>query len=292
MKKVQRFVKCPRCHGHGEVPVGRTRKGVVMKPEYQAIVDATQKASDLDDAKDKQIADLQSKLAAATAPKIVTLSNIQSVAPETLWYEARDASAPKTGPHGTVNVVPGNPATANFHPIVLSSGHSDNCYNLRRLYPTLNADQKAILETATKFSISCDYSMDPLASVQAVELDYQIRKSSGVVINVGPQLLPSAGSWIIRGFDFVNKHWVPLGAKAVVTPGKPIHLEIQATCDDKVVQFMQVIVDGVATPVTFSHPVSQDTKGQPYCNAAYQLDARGDAKPYKATINNFQVSFA
>ena len=247
-------------------------------------------AIQLDAAKDSQIADLQKQISDLTAPKVVTISNIQAVAPETLWYEARSPNSPKTGPHGTVTIVPGSPATADFHPVNLG-GPSDNVYCLRRLYSTLNPAQQALMETASKFSISCDYILDPLANVQAAELDYQIRKSNGVVINVGPQLLPISGGWIIRGFDYINKKWVPLGAKAVVTPGRPIHLEIQATCDDKVVQFTKAIVDGVETPVTFSHPVSKSTTGQPYVNAAYQLDATGDAKPYKATIDNMTVTF-
>src|SRR5580765_1102721 len=290
---VQKMRKCPTCHGHGEVPYGRRKKDF-MKPEYQKIIDDATAASTLADQQDQLIAKLQQQIADLTAPKVVTISNIQSVMPETLWYEARDASAPKTGPHGTVTIVPRSPATADFHPIVLASGHSDNCYNLRRLYPTLTAAEKAIMETATKFSISCDYIFDPLSSVQAGELDNQYRKSNGVVINIGPQLLPVAGGWLVRGFDFVNKNWVPLGVKASVTPGKPTHLEVYATCDDKVVQFTRVVVDGVSTPVTFSHPtgISRDKNGvvitgQPYANAAYQLDATGDAKPYKATVDNF-----
>jgi hypothetical protein len=317
MSPVHKTTRCPRCRGYGKTTCSRCngrgeitliRKGkrfnligdeIEMNPSLATlqsdITDAQDKlaaAVKIDDAKDAQIAALQKQIADLTAPKVVTLSNIQAVAPETLWYEARDASAPKTGPHGMVTIVPGSPATADFHPIVLASGHSDNCYNLRRLYPTLTPAQRAIMETATHFTISCDYLLDPLASVQAAELDYQIRKSTGVVINVGPQLLPITGGWIIRGFDYVKKDWVPLGVKAMVTPGKPIYLEIDATCDDKTVQFTQVIVDGVATPVTFSHPVSQSTTNQPYCNAAYQLDATKDAKPYKASINNFQVTFA
>lgn len=287
---VEKLHKCPRCKGSGFVPHGRGKK-TVMKQEFQKIIDDATAASVLADQQDQKIADLQAQLAAALGPKPVVISNIQAGMPETLWYEARDASAPKTGPHGTVSIVPGSPATADFHPIVLASGHSDNCYNLRRLYPTLTADQKATLETAKSFSISCDYLFDPMASVQAGELDYQIRKSNGVVINVGPQLLPSGGGWQVRGFDFINKGWVPLGAKAPVIPGKPTHLELYATCDDKVVQFTKVVVDGVTTPVTFSHPTSMSTLGQPYCNAAYQLDATGDAKPYKAQINNLTVTF-
>jgi hypothetical protein len=257
-------------------------------------------AGKLDDAKDQtitqqgqQITTLQKQVADLTAAAgIVTISEIQAVMPEQLWYEARSASSPKTGPHGTVTVTPGAPATADFHPVVLADKSSDNVYLLRRLYSTLTAAQKLIMETATKFSISCDYMFDPLASVQAGELDYQIRKSDGTVINVGPQLFPSAGSWQLRGFDFVKKSWVALGVTAKPTPGKMIHIEIQATCDGKTVQFVQVIVDGTATPVAFSHPVTMDVKGQPYCNAAWQLDATGDAKPYKATINNLQVTFS
>jgi len=286
---VEKLRKCPKCHGSGFVPHGR-RKQANMKPEFQKIIDDATAASALADQQDQKIADLQAQLAAALGPKPVVISNIQAGMPETLWYEARDASAPKTGPHGTVNIVPGSPAVADFRPMNLG-GQSDNVYCLRRLYPTMSADERAIMETAKSFSISCDYLFDPLSSVQAGELDYQIRKSNGVVINVGPQLLPSAGGWQIRGFDFMNKDWVPLGVKAMVTPGKPTHLEVYATCDDKVVRFTKVIADGVTTPVTFSHPVSQSTTGQPYCNAAYQLDATGDAKPYKAQINNLTITF-
>jgi hypothetical protein len=266
--------------GKGEPP---------MKQEFQQLLDDVNRASVLADQQDQKIAELQAELN-ALKPKVVTLANIQAVIPETLWYEARSPGAPKTGLHGTVAITPGSPATADFHPVNLG-GQSDNCYNLFRLYPQLTADQRATLETAKNFSISCDYLFDPPASVQAGELDYQIRKSNGVVINVGPQLIPSGGGWRIRGFDYVNKVWVPLGAKAPVIPGKPTHLELYATCDDKVVQFTKVVVDGVTTLVTFSHPVSQSTTGQPYCNAAYQLDATGDAKPYKATINNLTVTF-
>src|SRR6478609_7362502 len=267
---VEKLHKCPKYKGSGFVPHGR-RKQVIMQPEYQGIIDAVTVLAATAAGRDKQIADLQAQVAELSKPKSVTISNIQAAMPETLWYEARDASAPKTGPHGNVTIVPGNPATADFRPIVLASGHSDNCYNLFRLYSQLTPDQKALLEIAKNFSISFDYMFDPLGNVQAGEGDYQIRKSSGVVINVGPQLLPTAGGWIIRGFDYVRKTWVPLGAKANVTTGKPIHLEIQATCDDKVVQFTQVIVDGVASPVTFSHPTSMSTLGQPYINAAFQL---------------------
>jgi hypothetical protein len=137
-----------------------------------------------------------------------------------------------------------------------------------------------------------------MASVQAAELDNQYRKSNGVVINIGPQLLPVAGGWIVRGFDYVNKVWVPLGVKANVIPGKATHLEVYATCDDKVVQFTKIVVDGITTPTNFSHPIgiSKDKNGvvitgQPYANGAFQLDATADGKPYRAQINNLTVTF-
>lgn len=250
-------------------------------------------AATLDEAKDAQIITLTKQVADLTAAvSSVTLTGIQSAMPETLWYEARSAGAPKTGPHGTIAIVPSSPATADFHPVKLAGNQSDNCYNLSRLYPRLTPPQRAIMETATKFTISCDYMLSPLASVQAAELDYQIRKSDGTVINVGPQLIPDGFGWQVRGFDFVSKKWVPLGVKASPSTGKTIHLEVSATCDGKIVQFTQVAVDGVVTPVTFSHPVTMDKAGAPYINAAYQLDATADAKPYKATVDNLTVRFA
>lgn len=250
-------------------------------------------AAALDEAKDTQITTLTRQVADLTAAaSSVTLTGIQSAMPETLWYEARSAGAPKTGPHGTITIIPGSPATADFHPVKLAGGQSDNVYCLSRLYPRLMPMQRAIMETATKFIISCDYMLSPLASVQAAELDYQIRKSNGTVINVGPQLIPDGLSWQVRGFDFVKKSWVPLGVKASPSAGKTTHLEVSATCDGKIVQFTQVVVDGVVTPVTFSHPVTMDKTGAPYINAAYQLDATSDAKPYKATVDNLTVVFA
>lgn len=221
----------------------------------------------------------------------VTIVGIQAMVPETLWYEARSAGAPKTGPHGTVLIKPGSPATADFHPVVLPGNQSDNCYNLQRLYSKLTGEQKTALEQATEFTISCDVALDPLVNVQAFELDYQPRKSSGVVINVGLQILGSASSWQVRLFDYVNKDWVPVGAKVTPKAGILTHVEVSAVCDDKVVQFISVGVDKITTPVTFSHPVSMSILNSPYLNAAYQLDATGNALPYKATVDNLTVIY-
>lgn len=277
-----------------------------MNIPLQAAQNDLADAVKLDESKDQQLATkdqeiatlnqtivaLQKQIADLTPAKSVTLSDIQAVAPETLWFQARSAGAPKTGPHGTITIAPGSPATADFHPVKLAGGHSDNVYCLRRLYPTLTPDQKAALEAATKFNVGCDVALDPLASAQAFELDYQIRKSDGVVINVGLQLVPAGTGWQLRGFDFVKKDWEPIGAKVTPKAGTLVHIEVSATCDGKTVQFVQVIADGATTPVTFNHPVSQSTKGAPYLNCAYQLDATGDAKTYKATVDNLSVTFA
>ena len=74
-------------------------------------------------------------------------------------------------------------------------------------------------------------------------------------------------------------------------PGTPIAVMIEATCDDKIVQFTQATVDAKVMPVTLSHPVSADAKNSPYCRAAYQLDGRANATPYKATIGKLTVTF-
>src|SRR6478672_6518955 len=80
--------RCPECHGEGEIEVPM----ITALPKLQA---------DLAEAM-QQNADMQK-------PKVVKILNIQSVAPETLWYEARSPGSPKTGPHGTITIVPGSP---------------------------------------------------------------------------------------------------------------------------------------------------------------------------------------
>jgi hypothetical protein len=219
----------------------------------------------------------------------VTLRNIQSVQPETLWYEARSANAPKTGPHGTVAIRLGEPAIADFRPVVLDGKNSDNIYCLNRRYNYLTPAEKLIMEQASKFSVGCTVSLDPLANVQAFEWDYQIRKSSGVVINVGLQLLPDG---TLRGFHFVKKDWEQLGPKVNLITAKPITIEVDATSDDLNVQFTQVVTDGVVTALTFNHPVSKDIVNSPYFNCAYQLDGRPDGTAYKATIGFMTATFS
>lgn len=235
-----------------------------------------------------QVKDLTTKL--TQTKRLVKLQNIQAIQPtDVLWYEARSANAPKTGPHGTILISVGEPTTADFHPIVLDGKNSDNVYCLRRVYNYLTHDQQAILETAKQFSIGCTVSLNPLSNVQAFEWDYQIRKSSGVVINVGLQLLPDG---TLRGFDYVKKDWEQLGPKINLVTATPITIEIDATTDDSIVQFNQVVTNGVATNVTFSHPVSNSIPNSPYINCAYQLDGRADAKPYKATIGFMTATFS
>lgn len=236
----------------------------------------------------QQLSDANKQL--ALAKNWVTLQNIQTVMPEQLWYEARDASAPKTGPHGTVNISVGEPATFDFHPIVLPSGHSDNVYCLWRRYPYLTRSQKTSLETATNFSMSDIISLDPLANVQAAEWDYQIRKSNGIVINVGMQLLPDG---TLRAFNFVTKDWEQLGHKINLVNASPNAFRVDATSDDKIVQFTKVIVNDIETAVTYSHPTtSTNVLNNPYFNCAKQWDGRADGKAYKAKVGFLTASFA
>jgi hypothetical protein len=105
---------------------------------------------------------------------------------------------------------------------------------------------------------------------------------------VALQLLPDG---TLRGFDFLAKTWVQLGPKAALKSAVSIPLRLDATCDDKTVRFTQVTAGGVVTPVTLSHPVSQEAKGSPYLNAAYQFDGKPKALPYKGTIGHLAVSF-
>jgi hypothetical protein len=265
-----------------------------MKPEYQAIVDAVTNVSNLDDAKDQLIIQLKQKIADLTppTPKIVTLSSIQAVKPDNqYWYQARSQNDPHTGPHGTATITPGEPTAVDFHPVNLG-GPSDNVYLPREMYSTLTPAERLIMETASKFSIGCTWLVDNWASPQALELDYQIRKSSGVLINIGLQFIPQGSSWFLRGFDFVGKKWVQMTGGISPKSGTAIAVGIEATCDDKTVQFTRVLIDGNPTPVTLSHPVSTDQKGSPYCRAAYQLDGKANALAYKATIGNLTVAFA
>jgi hypothetical protein len=236
---------------------------------------------------ESQVANLTSQL---NNVGTVVISNIQAGKPETLWYEARSASAPKTGPHGTVNITPGNICTADFHPISLPNNQSDNCYNLYRLYPTLTPIQKAILEAATKLSVGyvIDSIYPSVSSMQAVELDYQIRKSSGVVINIGLQLLPDG---TLRVFDFVNKAWEAVGPKVTFGTSR-ISLRLNATCDNQNVKFTSVTVNDVDQPISLSHPTSKDTTLNPYFNTAFQLDGRADAKPYVLTFEKLTSTFS
>jgi hypothetical protein len=256
-----------------------------------------QEALKIDAAKDAQIADLQKQISdLKSSSKTVTISGIQAVQPEILYYEARSANAPRTGPHGIVTLALGEPTVADFRPVVVQTPdgvrHSDNAYLLSRKYPTLTQAQKDIMELATQFSVGCDVGLNPLSSVQDFEWDYQIRKSNGVLINVGLQLHPEGSGWQLRGFDYVSKKWVPLGAYATPVAGKSNTISVSATCDGLLVKFTAVKIDGKDVPVSFSHPITMDKLNAPYCNCAYQLDATADAKPYKATVGNFQISFS
>lgn len=275
----------------------------IATDEAQIAADAATHAADQATiaADETTIAKDEDTIAALTPRPVVTITGIQTVLPEKasdgslgLWYEARSAGAPKTGPHGSINVTVGEPAVDDFHPVALASGSSDNVYLLRRLYPTFSDLQKQILETARFFSIGCKVSLQPLANVQAFELDYQIRKSNGVVIEIGGQLLPDG---TLRAFDYVKKVWVALGPKidlsSMASLDYPVEILIEATCDDKTVTFISVSVNGQKFQVTLSHPVTATTVlNSPYCNAARQYDAKGSAPAYKGVVGEFTISFS
>lgn len=262
-----------------------------MIPEIQKIIDDATAAAAVVDGLKAEIVTLQQRIADLTRPKVVTLASIQTVAPQRqYWYEARSAGDPHTGPHGTATILSGEPAVVDFHPVNLG-GPSDNVYLPREMYATLSAEERATLEVATKFSIGCTWLVDNWAAPQALELDYQIRKSSGVLINIGLQFIPLGGSWFLRGFDYVNSKWVSMTGGITPKAGIPISITVSATCDDKTVQFTNVIVDSTVTPVAISHPVSTEVKASPYIRAAYQLDGRANAMPYKATIGQLTVTF-
>src|SRR6478672_7163104 len=107
--------RCPECHGEGEIEVPM----ITALPNLQAdLAEAMQQDAAADAtllALQKENSDLKQQIADMQKPKVVKILNIQSVAPETLWYEARSPGSPKTGPHGTITIVPGSPATADFH---------------------------------------------------------------------------------------------------------------------------------------------------------------------------------
>ena len=184
--------------GHGFVPHGR-RKQEFVRPEVQKIIDDASAAGAVVDAQDQLITQLKQQIADLTKPKAVTLSGIQIVAPQKqYWYEARSQNDPHTGPHGTATILSGEPAVVDFHPVNLG-GPSDNVYLPREMYATLSPAERLLMETAKNFSIGCTWLVDNWQAPQALELDYQIRKSSGVLINIGLQFIPLGGSWTLGG---------------------------------------------------------------------------------------------
>jgi hypothetical protein len=220
-------------------------------------------------------------------PTGVTLSHIQLTAPEMLWYEARSASAPKTGPHGTIVCSNLEPSIDNFKPVNLG-GSSDNVYLLNRLYPGFNTSQQAIFVKATKFSIGATFSVDKPSNVQQLELDMQFRWGSGVLVNMGFAWQPNGSMYL---FDYVGKHWIKQTPMYVMAANEATRFVIEATCDGKNVQFTQLLVNGEGVGLTYSHPVSLSNTNAPYFNVARQYDGKATAPPYTVTLGNLEATF-
>lgn len=204
---------------------------------------------------------------------------------QALWGVGRTKPITNPPTHGMVTQTPGSPATFDFHPVTLS-GDSDNLYCLRRLVDQVDP---ALLAQATKFSNSCWIQIDNPGNVQAFEFDLPTPLNAGTM---GIQLLPGKPFWSIRAFDYPNKHWVSLEGTnfdpALLANGAVFGGEY--TCDGSQVHHTAALIGTGKITVNYSQNLGQ--KLSPRLNAAFQLDATGDAKPYKVSLNNFQISIA
>jgi len=144
-----------------------------------------------------------------------------------------------------------------------------------------------LLANATQFSNSSWIKIDSPENCQAFEFDLPTPLNVGTM---GIQLLPGKPSWSVRAFDYTIKSWRPLSG----TSFDPILLKngsvfgAEYTCDGKTIEHKAVLVGGTRIPVTY--PQSCGAKLAPRFNAAFQLDATGDAKAYKVFLNNFTIT--
>ena len=243
---------------------------------------------------ESQVASLQDQIANMPKP-IVTIPHIQVLPVDKekdgstgLWYAARSAGAPRTGPHGKVTCSMTEPSVDLFQPTNIAP-HSDNVYLLARLYPSFTADQKSLLESAASFTIGCSLTVDTPASVQQLELDMQARFSSGAIANFGFAWQPDGDTFL---FDYVGKKWVGTAVKIPMPANTPTSILLKATCDGKVVAFTELVAGGVSNPLNFSHPVTMDKPGAPYFNVARQYDGKASAPSYTVAIGNLTATFS
>lgn len=205
---------------------------------------------------------------------------------QTIWGVGRTKPVNNPMIHGLVIQNPGAPSSFDFRPVMIA-GDNDNLYCMRRLLTQLSP---SALRQAKKFSNSVWVQMDDPGSCQAFELDLPTPLNVGTM---GLQFLPtSGGNWEVRAFDYPNKKWVTLPgttfSSGVFKPGIVIGGEY--TCDGLTVKHTLVTIGTLGIPVNFTQSCGPSLS--PRLNAAFQLDATKDAKPYKIRIDNFQISVA
>lgn len=203
---------------------------------------------------------------------------------QTLWGVGRTKPINNPPIHGSVVQTPGQPSTFQFNPVSIQ-GDSDNLYCLQRLVTQIDP---SLLQNATQFSNSAWIQIDNPVNCQAFEFDLPTPLNAGTM---GIQLLPGKPFWSIRAFDYTIKSWRPLGAQTNFDPTllqKGAVFGGEYTCDGKTIEHKSVTINGTKVNVTYSQ--SCGVPLEPRFNAAFQLDATGDAKPYKVLLNNFTVT--
>ena len=237
-----------------------------------------------------QINSLEDQIANTPTKTRYLITKIGMLQPEVLWYVGRSAGAPHTGPHGTENVTLGDPITFDFHPVVLVGGQSDNIYNLWRFANYIPPD---VLKAATKFAMNFTFKLNPLNAVQAFESDFQ-RQLGTVVNNFGLQFLPG-NPWIVRGFDYAARAWVPLPGVtiSVADMANPVVIRGEFSTDAGNTQsnFDKIIINGQSFTPGISHKVGSkgtDPNHLEY-NCAIQLDAKSTAPPYVAVVSGISI---
>jgi hypothetical protein len=207
---------------------------------------------------------------------------------ELLWGVGR--SKPITNPpiHGTATWTPGEPGVLDFHPALLPGGESDNILAIQRLGQYLPD-----FSQATKFSESQIYTVNDTKPVQALETDWHMQIGTKVW-NPGLQLFPGKPNWSVRGFDYINKVWVPLGVTfdpAVLLTGCMIGGNY--TISQLMMSHTAVTINGLKFPVSFAQSVATAAAiPQPAFVKSVQADANSLAQPYVLKVGKMQVSWA
>lgn len=222
-------------------------------------------------------------------PQVITKTKIvfcglQAAGFQTLWGVGRTKPVNNPPIHGSVVQTSGTPSTFQFSPVPIQ-GDNDNLYCLQRLVTQVDP---SLLQNAKEFTNSVWVQIDNPANCQAFEFDLPTPLNVGTM---GLQLLPGTPTWSMRAFDYTIKSWRPLGPQ---TNFDPTLLKMGAvfggeyTCDGKTIEHKAVVINGIKSFVTYTQSCGAPIA--PRLNNAFQLDATGDAKPYKVLLNNFTVT--